>query len=194
MQVHHTLAKHPVSPINPDCACSLRGSEIYDRIRRYRDSKLLMNAFCRRLATIVSSDEVIANIVCPGMVATGLENGLPGWLRTIMSIVRKFMASTVEEGGRTLIYAAIIVGSLKHGKFIQNTKVDQGVSPDSMLIRMLTISAAHFSWTRLLARSLLRSFGLEWQIISKGWIPSWRPLFRGVHFYPRYCSGCSRDP
>jgi hypothetical protein len=31
---------------------------------------------------------------------------------------------------------------------------------------------------------LLRSFGLEWQIISKGWIPSWRPLFRGVHFLP----------
>jgi NAD(P)-dependent dehydrogenase (short-subunit alcohol dehydrogenase family) len=160
MQVHHSLAKHPVSPTQTVLA-HFDDRKTYDGMRRYGDSKLVMNAFCRRLATIVSSDEVIVNNVCPGMVATGLDKGLPVWLRTIMSIVRKFMARTVEEGGRALIYAAIIAGPETHGKFIQNNKVDPWVSPDSMLIRMLTISAARLSWTRLLARSSSRSSGLE---------------------------------
>lgn len=90
----------------------------YDGMRRYRNNKLVINAFCQRLATIVSSDEVIVNNACPGMVATGLDKGLPVWLRIIMSIVRKFMARTIKEGGRALIYAAIIAGLETHGKFI----------------------------------------------------------------------------
>jgi len=125
MQVHHTLGKHPVSPTQTVFA-HFDDRQIYDSMRRYGDSKLALNAFCRRLATVVSPNEVIVNNLCPGMVATGLDKGLPVWLRTIMSIIRKFVARTVEEGGRTLIYAAVIAGPETHGKFIQNNKVDLG--------------------------------------------------------------------
>jgi NAD(P)-dependent dehydrogenase (short-subunit alcohol dehydrogenase family) len=103
-------------------------------MRRYSDSKLVLNAFCRRLATIVPSDQVIVNNVCPGMVATDFDRGLPVWLKLIMSVVKQFMARDVAEGGRTLIYASAVAGPETHGKFIQNNKVDPYVSSDSILI------------------------------------------------------------
>lgn len=88
------------------------------------DSKLLVNVFIRHLATIVSSDEIVVNNVCPGMVQTGLDRTMPRWIRTIMFFVRKVMARPVDEGARTLIYASAVMGAETHGKFIQNNLVD----------------------------------------------------------------------
>jgi NAD(P)-dependent dehydrogenase (short-subunit alcohol dehydrogenase family) len=92
-------------------------------IRRYADSKLAASAYTRRLAELAPS-EVIVNNLCPGLVQTGLDKNLPGVLRVIMGFVRKSAARTVQEGGRTLIHAAVVAGQETNGKFLRNNRVD----------------------------------------------------------------------
>lgn len=123
MQTYHTLNKIPILP-NETIFEHFDNREKYDGMRRYFDSKLVLNAFVRKLATIDISDKIIFNNVCPGMVATGLDNTLPSWLRLVMSLVKKVMARTVEEGSRALVYASAVVGPETNGKFIQNNKID----------------------------------------------------------------------
>lgn len=94
----------------------------FDRFRRYGESKLLVSASVRRLAAI-SPSEVIVNNLCPGLVQTGLDKNLPFPLKSIMELVRKFTARTVEEGARTLIYASAIATSETNGKFLQNNEI-----------------------------------------------------------------------
>jgi len=93
-------------------------------MKRYGDSKLAVNAFARKLATSVSSKYVIINNVCPGMVATGFDKGLPVYLRIPMNMVRKIRARPVDEGAWTLVYATLVAGPESHGKFINHNKID----------------------------------------------------------------------
>ena len=96
----------------------------FNRYYRYADTKLVVNAYVRRLAMLAPS-EVIVNNACPGLVHTGgLDRNLPTILRLIMTTVRKTMGRSVEEGSRTLIYASAVVGSDTNGKFLQNNKID----------------------------------------------------------------------
>jgi NAD(P)-dependent dehydrogenase (short-subunit alcohol dehydrogenase family) len=96
----------------------------FSRFRRYADSKLAVNAYTRRLATLAPG-EVVVNNLCPGLVQTGLDKNLPGPLKFIMGWVRKTAARTVEEGARTLVYAAAVAGEETSGKFLQQNKVDE---------------------------------------------------------------------
>lgn len=89
----------------------------------YADSKLLVNAFVRRLATLVSSSDVVVNNFCPGMVATGFNRNMARWIRVIMKLAHAWGARTVEEGARTLIYATAVVGEETHGKFLANNVI-----------------------------------------------------------------------
>lgn len=123
MQRQHTLTTKPVAA-SDSVLTHFNDRQVYNNLRRYGDSKFLLNAFVHRLATTVPSHEVIVNNVCPGFVATGFDRQLPAWLRPIMYVMRKTVAKTVEEGGRALISASILAGPDTHGKFIQNNKVD----------------------------------------------------------------------
>jgi len=93
-------------------------------MKRYVDSKLVVNAFARKLATAVSPNCVIVNTVCPGMVATGFDKGMPAYIRIPMSLVRAVRARDIDEGGRTLVYASLVAGQESHGKFINHNKID----------------------------------------------------------------------
>ena len=96
----------------------------YNGWTRYPDSKLAVNAFARRLATTVSSNKVIINNVCPGMVATGFDKTMPAWIRVPFKFIRAVVARGVEVGGWTLVYATAVVGPESHGRFIQNNKIE----------------------------------------------------------------------
>ncbi|KAJ5105349.1 hypothetical protein NUU61_002696 [Penicillium alfredii] len=93
--------------------------------RRYQNSKLVINAFVQRLATVLLPSEVIVNNVCPGLVATDILRNLPLWLKPGMYIFFKLKARTIQEGGRVIIRAAIVAGQESHGKFVQNGKMDR---------------------------------------------------------------------
>jgi NAD(P)-dependent dehydrogenase (short-subunit alcohol dehydrogenase family) len=98
----------------------------FSRFRRYADSKLLVSAYTRRLATLAPG-EVVVNNLCPGLVQTGLDKNLPGPLKAIMGWVRRSMARTVEEGARTLVFAAAVAGEETNGMFLQQNEIDEWV-------------------------------------------------------------------
>jgi len=116
----HTLEKSPI-PSNQSILAHFDDPTTFHKLFRYADSKLLVNAYCRRLATIAPS-EVVVNNACPGLVQTGLDKNLPCGFKTLMGLARKAMARTVEEGARLLVYASAVAGAETNGMFIQNNK------------------------------------------------------------------------
>lgn len=96
-------------------------------MRRYQNSKLMINAFVQRLATIVPSSEVIVNAVCPGVIATGFNRTLPCWIKPAMFVYWKFNARPVDEGARVVIHAAVLTGQDSHGKYLQLSKIHRCV-------------------------------------------------------------------
>ena len=95
----------------------------FNKYFRYADTKLAVNAYVRRLASLAPS-EVIVNNLCPGFVHTGgLDRNLPVFLRVPVSVARKIFGRSVEEGSRTLIYASVIAGPETNGKFMQNNEI-----------------------------------------------------------------------
>ncbi|KAL7913117.1 hypothetical protein GGI35DRAFT_274744 [Trichoderma velutinum] len=121
-----TLSKKPPSP-NSTILDHFDDEAVYNKYFRYADTKLVVNAYVRRLAALAPS-EVIVNNPCPGLVQTGLDKNLPFYLRVPMGLVRKTMARTVEEGARTLIFASVVAGPETNGKFLQHNKVDPGAA------------------------------------------------------------------
>jgi NAD(P)-dependent dehydrogenase (short-subunit alcohol dehydrogenase family) len=120
----HTFTSNPLPPSSP-LLTHLDNRQTYDGMRRYSDSKLVINAFVRRLATMVKADEVIVNNVCPGMVATGFDKGLPVWIRVPMRFVRMVVARSVVEGGWALVWASVVLGRETHGKFLNHNQVER---------------------------------------------------------------------
>ncbi|OKL57094.1 hypothetical protein UA08_07577 [Talaromyces atroroseus] len=98
--------------------------EGFSGMTRYGDSKLLVNAFVRKLATRVSPDEVIVNNFCPGMVSSGMEKNAPLWMRCIVKVIMAIRARSVEVGSRMMVYAVAVTGKESHGKFYENNKVN----------------------------------------------------------------------
>lgn len=119
-----SLAKKPVQP----------GSSIfnhfddeahYSTFMRYGDTKLLCTMFVYELAKRVSSDKVIVNIMCPGLINTTMSDILPFYLRIPVNLLKRIAARTAEEGGRLIVYSAAVVGPETHGQFL----VDKSISP-----------------------------------------------------------------
>ncbi|KAL8688169.1 MAG: hypothetical protein Q9218_005851 [Villophora microphyllina] len=125
----HTLKKKPLLE-NETIAQRFDDKSKYGNMTRYSDSKLMIAAFTQELAQHVSSDKVIINNLCPGMVATEFDQNLPLYLKSLMSVVRKLRARSVEVGGRTYMYATSVVGKESHGCFISSNKITE---PDIML-------------------------------------------------------------
>jgi NAD(P)-dependent dehydrogenase (short-subunit alcohol dehydrogenase family) len=118
----HTLTKNPVID-SQTVFDHFDNQKTYSGLTRYCDSKLVVNAFVRTLSSHVSSSEVIVNNPCPGSVATGFDKQLPAWLKPIMFVYHKVSARNVEEGSRTLVYAASVAGPETRGKFLQHNKI-----------------------------------------------------------------------
>ncbi|KAF9244306.1 hypothetical protein DTO013E5_5855 [Penicillium roqueforti] len=125
IQNFNTLAKKPLTD-SKTVIEHYDDRQIYSGLNRYADSKLAVHAFVQRLANIVPSSELIINDLCPGMVATNFDRGLPLWLKPVMAVLRRLIARTVDDGARTVIYAAVVAGQETHGKFLQSNKVDPG--------------------------------------------------------------------
>lgn len=99
--------------------------EKFSTLTRYPDSKMAIVAFVRELATYVPSSEVIVNEFCPGLVQTNLDHELPVVMRHLAVGVRKLAARTVQEGARTLVYAAGIAGPESHGRHLKDNKAER---------------------------------------------------------------------
>lgn len=122
----HTLASSPIAA-EQGIMDYLDDQTKFRGVHRYQDSKLVINAFVQRLATIISSTGVIVNSICPGVVATDFHRNLPYWFKPIMFIYCKIYAKPVSEGGRLLIHAAVVAGQESHGRYLQNGEIHRYV-------------------------------------------------------------------
>lgn len=121
-QTAHSLTKKPIA-LSSSVLDHFDDEKIYGSLVRYSDSKLVVNAYVRHLATLVSPSEVIVNNLCPGFVSTGLNDYLPFWLKPVVFVFGKIVSRDVEEGARTLVYASAVADSATHGKFLQNNEI-----------------------------------------------------------------------
>lgn len=102
--------------------------EKYDATKWYAREKLLQMIFVRRLAALVSSDQVIINTVCPGLVGeTDIWRSLntSAILRYMLSVYFALFGRGLTEGASTYVHAAVIAGQESHGGFLS----EWGVRP-----------------------------------------------------------------
>lgn len=123
MQNMNSFSKVPISA-DTNILDRLDNKRLYQSIYRYGDSKLLVDAFVRHLATLVPDKEVVINNLCPGVVATDFDRYFPIIIRGILYVYKRIVARTVEESARTVIYASIVCGRETHGKFLANNLVN----------------------------------------------------------------------
>lgn len=131
----------------------------YDGLRRYGDSKFVINAFVRRLASVVPSSEVIVNNFCPGVVATGIDRDLPVWLRGIMFLIRKAVARTVEVGGRTVIHGRGILWILANALIFEILASDSYIH---LVPRAWRVSLPEATETLTYKITILSKYHLNW--------------------------------
>ncbi|PLB54043.1 putative short-chain dehydrogenase [Aspergillus steynii IBT 23096] len=124
-QFYHSLAKAPIGSSDSALEYWDDGSRFHS-MHRYMDSKLVVNAFVRHLATVVPSSEVVINNFCPGMVVTDLNKHLPSWLKPLHSAVQWFLARSLQDAGRTAIHATAVTGEETHGEFLDSNRIKAG--------------------------------------------------------------------
>ncbi|KZT58627.1 NAD(P)-binding protein [Calocera cornea HHB12733] len=103
---------------------SLSTKEAFSSPRqRYGLSKLLVVFFLRELSSRVSSDKVIINTVCPGMIKTELPRQAPWFIRPLMYVWYSLATNPVEKGADCYIHAVASVGKDSHGLWYQRMKL-----------------------------------------------------------------------
>ena len=92
--------------------------EAFSQLPWYSKSKLLLVLFVSKLAELVSSDEVLVNMVNPGMTrGTAFFHGVPTVLLKLVAVIQFLLARPVAVGASTYIHAAVAQGKESHGAF-----------------------------------------------------------------------------
>ncbi|KAL4993817.1 hypothetical protein BDV10DRAFT_198042 [Aspergillus recurvatus] len=94
-------------------------------INAYADRKLLCALFVYELASRLDRGKVILNLVCPGMVKTGLGSNGPLWIRALVGALMALRARPVEVGGWLVLNAAVVAGRESHGSLIGDKDVTE---------------------------------------------------------------------
>ncbi|KAF7535774.1 hypothetical protein G7Z17_g13152 [Cylindrodendrum hubeiense] len=95
----------------------------WDPAERYNVSKLLGQLFLSRLADCIKPEDVVINMVEPGLTKTGLFRNLRGIAGVILNLIKSFSAKTAEEASLTYIDAVAVKGKESHGSFIANCEI-----------------------------------------------------------------------
>ncbi|ETS72924.1 hypothetical protein PFICI_15316 [Pestalotiopsis fici W106-1] len=91
----------------------------FDPLQTYAKSKLVLMLFVTKLADFVNSNDVVLQVVNPGMTAsTGLSNNR-SWMDQLMTRILHFlMARSTETGATTYVDAVVGKGVESHGSFV----------------------------------------------------------------------------
>ncbi|MCJ1401023.1 hypothetical protein MMC11_004235 [Xylographa trunciseda] len=116
------LSKQPILP-GESVLAHFDDKSKYLTIAHYGDTKLLCVMFIAEMAARVPKEKVIINIMCPGMVNTGMSDVLPFYLRPAMNFVKMLRARTPEEGGWIINYAAVVAGPETHGRYLKDKEL-----------------------------------------------------------------------
>jgi NAD(P)-dependent dehydrogenase (short-subunit alcohol dehydrogenase family) len=96
----------------------------WDPQNRYNDSKLLGQLFINRLADIVNPDEVVINLVEPGLTkGTSLFRNIDGLMGLAFGLFKASAARPVATAALTYIDATVVKGKESHGSFLVDCKI-----------------------------------------------------------------------
>jgi NAD(P)-dependent dehydrogenase (short-subunit alcohol dehydrogenase family) len=88
---------------------------------RYWVTKLLGHFFMVNLARYVKSDDVVVNIVDPGLCkGSELNRETVGVFGGVMKVMKALLGRTMEVGASTYVDAAILKGKESHGSFVSD--------------------------------------------------------------------------
>ncbi|KAJ5579491.1 short-chain dehydrogenase/reductase family protein [Penicillium hispanicum] len=90
---------------------------------RYADSKLLCAMFMYSLAPRLDKEKIILNMVCPGMISTGISAFLPLHIRLLFNVLFFVRARSAEVGGWLIINAAVVAGPESHGRHLGDKQI-----------------------------------------------------------------------
>jgi NAD(P)-dependent dehydrogenase (short-subunit alcohol dehydrogenase family) len=79
--------------------------------------------FMYSLAPRMDPRKIVLNMVCPGMVDTGISDFLPVYWRVLVDLVKAVRARSVEVGGWLIVNAAVVAGEESHGRFLGDKEV-----------------------------------------------------------------------
>ncbi|TFK35909.1 hypothetical protein BDQ12DRAFT_725700 [Crucibulum laeve] len=92
-------------------------------MKRYHDSKLLLNMWVCELAKRIEPSEIVINCLCPGLVQTNIDSSLPFWLKPILAAWRYWSGRTADLASWGMIYAAGPAGSETHGRMLSDNEL-----------------------------------------------------------------------
>ncbi|EFQ33096.1 short chain dehydrogenase [Colletotrichum graminicola] len=96
----------------------------FDPMDRYQTSKLLGQLTITKLASYVPKEDVILNIVDPGLTkGSGLHQHLSRAQQAFMGTVKALTARSLKEGASTYIDAAVLKGDETHGSYLMDWKI-----------------------------------------------------------------------
>lgn len=96
----------------------------WDPQERYGVSKLLSELFLVKLADIVKSDDVIINMVDPGLTkGTGLSRDATGLMQIGAKVFFGIAGRPVDRGAATYVDGLLGHGKESHGCFLMNTEI-----------------------------------------------------------------------
>ncbi|KAJ0423163.1 hypothetical protein BJY00DRAFT_299767 [Aspergillus carlsbadensis] len=93
----------------------------WDYQGRYATTKLLLCMFVKKLAEHVRADDVVLNLVDPGLVRqTGQEASGSRVTKVLFGILRAVMGRSLAAGAWTYVDAAVVKGGESHGSWLCN--------------------------------------------------------------------------
>jgi NAD(P)-dependent dehydrogenase (short-subunit alcohol dehydrogenase family) len=106
----------------------------YSMNTAYPCSKLLVQFFITKLAEQVSADDVIINMVNPGLCAgTSLSRDQTNWVASqIFAGVKSIVGRSTQDGASTYVDAIVAKGKESHGSYCSDWKIQPYVSPISL--------------------------------------------------------------
>lgn len=113
-----------IPPTTGPIITSFDGQEAYAQPKMYESSKHLLVFFTERLAKTVAPEEVLINVVNPGMTkGTSFWEGKPFLRRQIMAVLMKLLARDTEVGASTYVDAVTQWGPESHGSFLSEWQI-----------------------------------------------------------------------
>jgi len=96
----------------------------FDPPDRYFSSKMLGHLFFVRMLEYLNADDVIVNLVEPGMVkGTGLQRDAKGIIGWVLGAWTSFWGRSVDDGAWMYVDAAVVKGKESHGCFLMDWEI-----------------------------------------------------------------------
>ncbi|RGP60019.1 retinol dehydrogenase 11 [Fusarium sporotrichioides] len=92
----------------------------------YAKQKGLAHFWVYKLAERLSADDVIVNLVDPGLVrSTDLQQQGNFVVRQVLAVMKWFIARSLEQGASTLVQAGVVMGNESHCSYVMDWRIHQ---------------------------------------------------------------------